>query len=309
VQTVRSRLTGPAVAGVAVLLAGCALPEGVDGDLTGAWGVMPDPMVFVPEPETCHFQQSTDFQDTVTLGAYRPVDCDDGFRVETVHVGSFSGEAAERVTPPPYGSPELQEAYRECDEAAADYLGADFRHGRLWLGVAKPSSLAWDGGARWFRCDAGVWLDHDSIGDTLMRHVGSLRGALADDDSELALGCFYPTISDEDGLVDTMNPVDCDEPHTAEFVGVWTAPDATYPDVDLTDGENRIHRGCRSAVADYVGVPDDADLRFRTGTIAWLMSEWDWDAGDRGVQCYLWLGDREVSESLAGAGTRGLPVS
>jgi hypothetical protein len=120
VLKVLARRTNPAIAAaVAMLLAGCGLPDGVDGDLTGGWGVMPEPVVFAPEPETCHFQHAPVFRETVTLGAYRPVDCDDGFRVETVHVGSFSGDAAERVTPPPEGSPEMQEAYRECDEAAA----------------------------------------------------------------------------------------------------------------------------------------------------------------------------------------------
>jgi hypothetical protein len=286
-----------------LLLGGCALPDGVDGDLTGGWSAMPEPVVFEPEAGACHDRY---FHDIVTMSTYRPVPCEDGFRLQTVHVGTFTGDVADRLTPPGGGSPEMREAFGECDAAAAEFLGEDFRHGRLWLGVARPSRHAWEGGARWFRCDVGVWRVHERD-YALIRHEGSLRDALADE-SDLRLGCYQPTISEDDGSVETMKPVDCDEPHTTEFVGVWTAPDTSYPDFDVTDDDNRLHRGCRRAVAEYVGVPDDGDLRFRTGTIAWLVSEEDWDAGNRGIGCYLWLPEREISRSLAGAGESGLPI-
>jgi hypothetical protein len=301
---VPARLTGPVVAAATaiVLVTGCALPAGVDGDLTGGWAGMPEPVVFAPDPGTCHYRE---YRDTVPRATYVPVDCDDGYRFETVHVGEFVGEAADRVTPPPPGSPELQEAYRECDAVAAEYLGADFRHGRLWLGVARPSELAWNGGARWFRCDVGVWRAHGEF--NLIRHYGSLRGALAGD-SEIALGCYDPDIQPGRGILE-MNPVDCDEPHTAEFVGVWTASDTSYMNIAVDEDSARIHRGCRSVVAAYVGVPDDGDLRFRTGTIAWPVDPVDWAAGDRGFRCYLWLDDDPVSRSLAGASTSGLPIN
>lgn len=294
---------GPAVAGLAaVLLTGCALPDGVDGDLTGAWGAVTEPVVFEPDPDTCHDQH---FTSSGTLSDYDPVPCEQRHRLETIHIGTFDDEAAVRIDPPPDGSPELVDAYQECDAEAAEFLGADFRHGRLWLGVVRPTRDAWEGGARWFRCDLGVWADHDGGGDLSLRQ-GSLRDALTED-SNVALGCYDPEISDDDDGIEKMNPVSCDQPHTAEFVGVWTSSDTSYLDFDVEDDRNRIHRGCRSAVADYVDVPDDGDMRFRTGTIATGIAESDWEAGDRGFRCYLWL-SREVSESLAGAGTSGLPI-
>jgi hypothetical protein len=300
-QVFARRILPAIAAATAMLLVGCALPDGVDGDLTGGWGAVPEPVVFQPEPGTCHRES---FTSTGAMSKYDPVPCDQRHVLETVHVGRFGDEVAGRSLPPPEGGPELREAYRECDAAAADYLGADFRHGRLWLGVVRPNQYAWDGGARWFRCDLGVWGDLESMA-FLVGHEGSLRGAL-EGDSDLALGCFSEVIVED---IEVMQPVSCDEPHNTEFVGVWTAPDTSYVDFDVADDNNRIHRGCRSAVAEYVEVPDDADLRFRAGTITYVIEESDWDAGDRGFRCFLWLEEREVSESLEDAGTRGLPVT
>lgn len=292
-----------------LLLAGCALPDGVDADLVGGWAGMPEPVGFVPEAEVCHDDQ---FRDNVTLSGYEPVPCDQRHVLDTVHVGRFDGEAADRSTPPPPGSPEMRTAYQECDSAATDYLGADHRHGRLWLGVALPTRYAWDGGARWFRCDLGVWRDHESRPE-LVRHDVELRGALAER-SEVSLGCYAPIVASdeddgsEDEFIEEMKPVRCSDPHSAEFVGVWTAPDTSFPDLDNEDDWLRVHRECRSLVADYVGVPDDGDLEYRTGTIVTGLAEWEWEAGDRGFRCYLWLSDREFNESLKDAGTSGLPL-
>ena len=107
---------------------------------------------------------------------------------------------------------------RECEDRAEEYLGAGFRQGRLWLGVAVPSEPGWEGGARWFRCDV---MEVESVyGDPVQRE-GSLAGKLADDPA-LRLGCY--TVEVADGAVERMSPVGCDQPHQAEFVGAWPAP-------------------------------------------------------------------------------------
>jgi hypothetical protein len=287
-----------APAGLTVLLlAACGLPEGVDGDLTGGWADPPEPVGFVPEGGTCH---DSEFRPLGRMSAYRPVPCDDSYLRQTVHVGTFTGEVAERVTAPPAGSPELREAYRECDAAAADFLGADFRHGRMWLGVVRPTDPAWRGGARWFRCDVTVWQRHESRGLT-ERLTGSLRRALAER-SELSLGCFAPEEDEAGEWIEAMNPVGCDEPHTAEFVGVWTVPEGVGFDLELEDDHLRAHRGCLELAADHVVVPEDDEFRFFMSTIVSAMDRDDWEAGDRGVRCYLYVWDREVSRSLRGAG-------
>lgn len=295
----------PVAAGVVVaVLGGCGAPDGVDGDLTGAWSGMPEPESFVPAAETCH---NRTLRHTATLAGYDPLPCDEGHVRETVHVGELAGEAAERTSPPPVGSPEHREAYRACDEAAADYLGADFRHGRIRLGVVVPSRRAWDGGARWFRCDVSVFKRTDH-GDRAEHITGSLRDALAGP-SEYALSCFDTTEKEDAegrGLI-RLHPVACDSGHTAEFAGVWTAPDVAHLSMSNSGDAERVHRGCRGVVGDYVGVPADT-VRFRTGTIATPIPTQEWDAGDRGFRCYVWRADPELAESVAGAGEEGLPI-
>lgn len=294
----RRVLAAVAVAGAAALgLGACALPEGIDGKITNGWPALPGPVGHVPEAGTCHL----DYIDVVTSSRYKPVPCTRPHAVETAHVGTFSGAAADRLTPPPAGSSEMREAYHECEEAVAEYLGADFRHGRLWLGVVLPSEAAWGGGARWFRCDLTSWTGD---GDPDRRE--SLRDALAEG-SDLRLGC-YTVAAAAGGDVDEMEQVDCDDEHQAEFVGVWRAPDVPYLAADDDDAAARVHRGCRSEVADFVDLPDDGNLIYRTGTIADWMEESDWAAGNRGFRCYLYLPDRTLTRSLRGAGPDGLPV-
>jgi hypothetical protein len=287
----------------AAVLAGCGggddQPEGVDGDLISGWGGFPEPVPFVPSAPVCHPET---FTDSAPLTGYRPVDCEQPHLLETVHVGRFEDEAAELDAPPDPDSGEQRGAYQECEQEAEEYLGADFRLGRLWLGVATPSEPGWQGGARWFRCDL---MEIESVyGDPLPRQ-GSLSGSLADE-SQLRLGCY--TVAVEDGAVAEMTSVGCDESHEAEFVGVWRAPDGEYPDPSNQDAEDRVYEGCRERVADYVELPVNGDLVYRTGTIADWMSQADWAAGDRAFRCYLWLPDRELTESLRDGGTEALPV-
>jgi hypothetical protein len=69
-----------------------------------------------------------------------------------------------------------------------------------------------------------------------------------------------------------------------------------------------VHRACRELVAEYAGVPVDGDLPFRTGTYVDPIFDEDWDNGDRGFRCHLWLEDAELTESLKDAGPDALPV-
>jgi len=273
----------------------------VDGDLTGDWGGFGEPTGFVPDAGVCH---EAEYQPSAPVADYRPVDCAQPHLVETVHVGTFEDDAAERDAPPETGSSALRAAYRECQKEAADVLGADFRHGRLWLGVAVPSAAGWEGGARWFRCDL---METQEVYGAPVSREGSLAGALGEDgEPGLALGCF--TVEVDDSNVQEMTPVACDQTHEAEFVGVYRSGADEYPRLSDEDAEDLVHDGCREKVAEYVDVPVDSDLVFRTGTIADWMSEEDWRAGDRGFRCYLWLPDRELTESLAGGGTEALPI-
>jgi hypothetical protein len=288
-----------ALSGLAgLVLGGCSSPpDGVDGDLLNQWPDLVEPVEFVPDTAVCHPDQ---YRRTAPLAEYRPVACDQSHLLETVYVGQFTGKAADRDTPPGARSSSFRRAYRECEKQAEEFLGADFRYGRLWLGVAVPSEAGWEGGARWFRCDL---MEIESVyGDPVPR-VGSLNGALAEE-SDLRLGCYQ--VKTDDGEIEELIPVACSEPHQAEFVGVWRADFDDYP--ESGDAQAAVYQGCREQVAAYVDLPVDGNLAARTGAIADWMSERDWRAGDRAFRCYLWLPDGELTESLAGAGTDALPV-
>lgn len=84
---------------VALALTGCA-PAGLDTDLTDDWPALAAAEAFVPEAGVCHLA----VQDVGYLSAYNPVDCGESHRAETLYVGTLSGAAAERGTPPPAGS-------------------------------------------------------------------------------------------------------------------------------------------------------------------------------------------------------------
>lgn len=292
-----------AVSGVAAaLLAACAddpPPAGVDGSLTDEWSGLSEPARFVPAAEVCHPET---FSAAAPVTGYQPVDCEQPHLLETVHVGRFGERAADLAAPPEPDSAPQRWAFKQCEQRARDYLGADFRQARLWLGVATPSEPGWAGGARWFRCDL---MEVESVYGAPVERQGSLSGSLSGS-SGLKLGCYRVEV--KDGEVRNMAPVGCDKKHDAEFVGVWRAPDGGYPDPADDDAEARVYEGCRERVASYVDVPADGDLIYRTGTIADWMSRQDWQAGDRGFRCYLWLPERELTRSLHGAGPDALPV-
>lgn len=287
---------------VALLLASCSAPAGVDGDLVNAWGDFIEPVTFVPEAHTCH---TTHYRETAALVDYQPVDCDQPHLVQTIYVGTFTGKAAEKDSPPAAGSSAMRAAYAECEKQAEEFLGADYRYGRLTLGVAKPTEAGWQGRARWFRCDLSEVAD---LQGTPIERQGSLQGALAEEaDSGLRLGCF--TAEQGEGReVRQRVEVPCDEPHDAEFVGIWRPDRDEYPSYEDEEAELEVYDGCRRVVADYVGVPKDGALVYRTGVIADWMSQADWENGDRAFRCSLWLPDRELTESLKGAGAEGLPI-
>ncbi|MCN0180435.1 septum formation family protein [Salinispora arenicola] len=286
---------GAVAVAVVALLAGCAGPS--DGDLTDDWGMLPAAGPFVPEAEVC---QVADAAAQVALAVYQPVECSVPHRVETVHVGVF---VTERSGPPAVGSTEFRGAFVDCDKRTTRYVGDDWRAGRLRLWVAVPSLSGWAAGSRWYRCDLTEVTTVEAEAEVVVR-TGSLRDALVGE-SPLRLGC-QQSRQDRGGGVSTLLPVDCGTRHDAEFVGVWQSPDLPYPSRDADWAP--FYAGCRSEVAHFVEVPDDVFLRLRTDVVVRPPAADRWEAGDRGVRCYLWLSGRQVTGSLTGAGPARLPV-
>lgn len=291
------------VATAALLVtAGCGSGGDVDGDLTNDWAAMGPATGFVPIAETCHLSNFAVFGPRAT---YEEVDCAVDHRTETVFVGEYPAPAADAADPPSATSAGARAAYRTCDERTTQYVGGPWRNARLWIGVTHPSPAAWSGGARWFRCEV---VELDSIEDdgVLVQRAGSLRGALLSGGGTLALSCYAIEL-DTAGAITTMPPADCATEHNGEFVGVWTAPEkATFPKGDAAWEE--FHTGCRKLTAEYVGVPDDADLQYRTGVVSLPGNADVWAQGDHGVRCYLWLDKAKLKGSLKGKGTKALPV-
>ncbi|MGC5050344.1 septum formation family protein [Micromonospora sp. DT48] len=282
---------------VAALLAGCGSTGGLDGDLVDDWAALPPPGPFTPAAGVCH---EADFAQVVSVGAYAPVDCAEPHRVETVHVGAFP---AERSAPPPTGSAELRTAFAECDNRANGYVGDNWRAGRLRLAVAVPSEPGWATGSRWYRCDL-MEVDTVDAGAKVVVRTGSLRDVLRTA-SALRLSC-HQTRTNSNGVVQSLVPVACAERHDAEFAGVWPAPEGPYPTRNAHWAP--FYAGCRSVLARFAGLPDDTDLVFRTDVVVRPPSAGRWRVGDRGIRCYLWLSNRQVTGTLKGAGPDGLPL-
>jgi hypothetical protein len=237
--------------------------------------------------------------------AYEQVDCAKNHRAETISVETYPPEAAMRTAPPEKGSPDAEAAYAACSARATTFVGGPWHTGRLWLGVVNPSPAAWTGGARWYRCDLLEISSVEDDGDLVAR-TGSLRDSLATAGSPLTLAC-YGVLVDATGAIDTMPAKPCTEAHSAEFVGVWTAPaDAKYPKADADWAT--FHKGCRALIATYAAVPNDKNLEFRTGVVSLPGGEDVWAAGDRAVRCYLWVAGASFTSTVKGKGDKALPI-
>ncbi|OZV73877.1 hypothetical protein CA850_30700 [Micromonospora echinospora] len=294
----RRWLRACALGGVAALaLAGCGVPEGTDGDLVDDWAGLATPKIFQPAADTCH----PDETEVGYLSSYGPVPCDQSHETETVHVGTLPAEHTNGATVPSAGSPARLAAYAECEKAANRTLGADWRSGRVTLYTILPSEYGWKGGARWFRCDVAEVNRLD--GPEVKRRTGTLKDALAGT-APLAHRCFNVKLAND--KVDDMAEVSCTTRHDAEFVGIYK--DTAGDHDELVKGSTRVHRRCQAMVASYAKVPDDSNLKYRTGTIYYHPSAEEWKDGNRGVQCFLWLSDRSLTRSVKGGGTKVLPI-
>ncbi len=294
-------LVAAALTATLTTAAGCGMPGGVDGDLTNGWAAMAPATGFEPSAGACH---GANFNTVGARATYEEIDCKLAHRTETVYVGSYDPPAADADEPPAEGSAGAKAAYQVCDEKATTYLGGQWRTARIWIGVTHPTTAAWAGGARWFRCEALEISDVEDDG-ALVQRVGTLQSALADGNSDLLLGC-YAVAQDSSGAIAGMPGVACTAKHNAEFAGVWFAKDLSYPRNDAA--WEKFHAGCRGLIASYVGVPNDKDLQYRTGAISLPGNEDVWALGDFGVRCYLWLDGAELLSSLKGRGAKSLPI-
>jgi hypothetical protein len=285
---------------VVLLTAGCGRPSGVDANLTDDWPPFPTPTLPVPAENACYRVFSTD--PAVFAKPRDPVRCADVHEVETIHVGSFAGADGNASYPPVAGGPAMRTAYGDCAGHARDFLGDDWRTGRLRLYITTPNQQYWDDGARWYRCDLVAYRDEAlDEADTPIR---SLRGALTGDRA-YHRGCANLVVSDS--LLDTIIGVDCSTAHNGEFGGIFEPPDGPVP-TDHNKIAAMYSAGCAGVIARFAGVPDDGNLRHRLGYAALPAGSAAWLTGNRGALCYLWFPDQTVTGSVQGAGPARLPT-
>ena len=287
-----SLLNAVGLGGLAIaLLAGCGAPPGTDGSITDDWPAPPAAKSWTPPVGACY----RTFDPLASVELPKTVPCDREHVAETLHVGTFE----EREVPPPEGSPEQRKAYEECHAKAKEFLGDDWRYGRLYLGVAIPTRPAWNGGARWFRCDVSEVNDENDYKD----RTGSLKDALRGN-RPVGYGCSAVTLKDDE-ITSTVS-VECTKPHNAEFAGVFDLADGAYQ-ANEKQRQDAAVAGCYTLIAKFVNVPNDDNLQDRIGVIWTEPGTREWGRGNRGVGCDLWVRNN-VSRSMRGAGRGALPA-
>lgn len=297
----RKVIVGAVVTVIALALAGCGRPDGVDGNLTNGWAMPGEPKLVEPTAPACY---AVGNQEPTQVSKWpAAVDCGAQHTVETIAVGHFTGADADRSAPPSSGGAERRKAYEECAKTATDYLGSDWRTGRLGLSVVLPVELYWEAGARWFRCDMVEYEDLEDF--KIVNRVAPLKGGLGDN-SQLKLGCASVVV-DGSGNVDKILPADCGASHNGEFVGIFDQPDGQYQTDAAARRQSNIN-GCRGLATSFTAVPDDANFQYRTGQVATPFNKADWEIGNRGVRCYLWT-VKPFTRSLKGIGPDGLPIN
>ncbi len=276
-----------ALAGALLLaLAGCTeLPTGVDGDLTDGWSAPPAAKQFRPAL-ACH-------PDVVEVGAvddYSPVACGGPHLAETAVIADLPAGGAVKA--------QTGRAFRECSARVTNFLGADWRTGWLVLQPVLPSEAAWQGGARWYRCDL---VETSPVDGELVRRSGSLKGALSGS-GKLRMTCANPKVEGE--RVTAMRPITCAGKHTSEYAGFFLSKRTAA--ADLTSAE--MQKGCDATIAKFAGIPNDGSVRNRVGWLGFPPDDTSWKLGDRAIRCFMWLNGEQMTGSYQNAGTRKLKI-
>lgn len=259
----------------ATSLAACASPAGVDGNLTNGWPAMPKAKVAVPVAAVCYQEAGTD----TWYGDFNTVPCAGDHGSETVFVGAFTGAAASRSTPPGSDSHDRATAYAQCLKGASDYLGGDYHLALLDLTMVLPSTNAWQGGARWIRCDVVRYADANR---RVIVRKGSVKDGLRGN-RPLALSCETVT-DDGHGSITDEQLASCSKPHNAEFAGLYTPPNVPWQ-ADEKARQNMFDNGCESVVAKFLGFSGG---KVESAYMGWMTvppSENEWNLGDRAVVC------------------------
>ncbi len=266
---------------ITVTVAGCGTPG--DGDLVDDWTAMADAKPKVPGVG-CYDALLRFVSDTNTV-ATPLISCDEAHTIETFHVGQVPDSL---TASPAEGSAEYVRLFEACEGAAVEFLGGQWFDALVGLVVTVPSSLQWEGGGRWYRCDL---METDPSYDAVSRRRSTLRGA-GKPDTALTRRCFTAAGLRSDGKWDHLTTTDCAQPHDAEYVGAFKVA-GTRPTDPKGSG---LYRRCFDLIDRHVGGSN------RLGYMASLGSQRAWDRGDRYVRCNAWHDTGKVTGSVKGTG-------
>ncbi|HEY0536157.1 MAG TPA: septum formation family protein [Actinoplanes sp.] len=266
-----------------------ASPAGIDRDLTDDWRPLPAATQFRPSVGVCH----DDITQPGALDDYAPIPCTATHVAETAAVGDLTGAAGWQT--PGQGA---AQAFQQCSRRVDAFLGADWRTGWLILRPVLPSTAAWAGGARWFRCDLAEVSPVD--GRVINRKTSLEAGLKAG--SALRMTCADPRIESEQ--VTEMHPVACSKAHTSEFAGLFPTTGRTSDAVSV----DKVEKGCDAAIARFADIPDDGSITARVGWLGFPPDDTSWKSGDHAIRCFLWLNGEKMTGSYRNAGTSKLKI-
>lgn len=291
----RRLLAVAAIVVSALAMTACANPPGVDGNLVNDWSAMAAPQGSAPVVGGCYALNAAD------MTGNPPVDCHEPHFIEVVHVGTFTGTDAARVTAPPLGSPSELKAYAACTSAAKAYLGADWHAGLVALSIVLPDENGWKGGARWYRCDVSTI---SSIEDgTPSTAVSSLKGKLATSKVNM-LACV--DWDDEKTYISNFRTASCTAKHAGEYAGAAVSSASTpYPSSDKAY-ERLADSGCEAQVAAFLGLSGTRITNYSVGWAYTYTSKTQWKMGNHAIRCYAaaYTHNKYFTQSVKGIGNR-----
>jgi hypothetical protein len=290
----RIALLAGAVALVAAA-AGCGPAKAGDGDLLDDWAMLAAAKVAEPAAGACWTTSATDTAELTDTRAYQqPCDMDHVF--ETASVGHFTGDAASGSSAPT--GAKLAAAWAECDEAASDYLGAEWQSGRVYVAVVAPTDRQWAGGGRFYRCDVGALRTEAGMFDP---RKTTMKGALAAG-GDLRLSCGTQVGVTQDSWED-ITPTPCTEPHDVEYVGTVSSPTNDYPSDDKAY-DAAFGKTCEAKMLSYIGMSRTSWASQKALYYGYWMTgvKSDWAVGNHTARCYAMIDKKKINRSLKGAG-------
>jgi hypothetical protein len=266
VRTARLRLLAGTTTVLALLaLAGCSGDQGTDTD--------PEQVDAVSAPEVGACRLLTPDDVALASNATRTVDCEQRHTAETYAVGDLPAELQDVA----HDDPRIATwAATTCQTGLQELLGADesltMRSVLSWA-FFRPSTEAWEQGARWYRCDA---VGGDDQSRSYVALPATVRGLLAErpERRDRWMACAVGA------SVDGAPKIPCTRPHDWRAVGTIKVgePDSPYP------GDQQVRATsedfCRTFVGGWLGYPDDYDYGY-----TWFR-EAEWAAGNRRSVCW-----------------------